>query len=98
MWREIDWSGYPSVDPSDSKDLPAHQAIALADMAVLEGVVLDAVQPGLYTLIALPLRIENGDASPLTCSLLPTAAFRIETDKTIRFEQQVALILAITWF
>jgi len=61
----------PSVDPSDSKDLPAHKAIAVADMAILEGVVLDDVEPGMYTLIALPLRIEKGDASPVRAILLP---------------------------
>ena len=61
----------PSVDPADSKDLPAHRAIAEADMAILEGVFLASVKAGLYTLVALPLRIENGDASPVRAVLLP---------------------------
>jgi arylformamidase len=39
-------------------------------MAILEGVVLDAVEPGIYTLIALPLRIPGADASPVRAVLV----------------------------
>jgi arylformamidase len=60
----------PSVDPVDSKALQAHNAIYRADMAILEGVVLDAIAPGVYTLIALPLKIEGGDASPVRAVLV----------------------------
>jgi arylformamidase len=60
----------PSVDPMTSKALEAHNAVADHDMAVLEGVVLDAVPPGLYTLVALPLRIEGADASPVRAVLV----------------------------
>ena len=61
----------PSIDPFDSKALESHQAVAAADMAILEGLVLDRVPPGAYTLIALPLRIEGADASPVRAALLP---------------------------
>ena len=60
----------PSVDPSCDKDLLAHNEIYSADMAVLEGLVLGHVEPGLYSLIALPLKIEDGDASPVRAILL----------------------------
>ncbi|MAY79506.1 MAG: hypothetical protein CL930_01850 [Deltaproteobacteria bacterium] len=60
----------PSVDPCSSKDLPCHAMIAAHDMAILEGVVLDGVPDGVYTLIALPLRIEGADASPVRAVLL----------------------------
>ena len=60
----------PSVDPCSSKDLPCHSMIAAHDMAILEGVVLDHVSDGVYTLIALPLRIEGADASPVRAVLL----------------------------
>lgn len=33
----------PSVDPADSKDLPAHAACFRRGMAIIEGVVLDGV-------------------------------------------------------
>ncbi len=60
----------PSVDPEDAKDLIAHHAIAKWDIAILEGIVLDNVPAGIYTLIALPLRLENADASPVRAILL----------------------------
>ncbi len=59
----------PSVDLFDSKDLPAHQRLLANDMAVLEGLVLAGVEPGLYELIALPLRIAGFDASPVRAVL-----------------------------
>jgi arylformamidase len=59
----------PSVDPFDSKALEAHHAFAWNDMAMLEGLVLDGVAEGEYELIALPLRIKGGDASPVRAVL-----------------------------
>jgi arylformamidase len=50
--------------------LESHQAAARHDMALLEGLVLDHVEPGLYTLVALPLRLENADASPVRAVLV----------------------------
>jgi len=60
----------PSIDPCDSKDLPSHAAVARGDMAILEGVVLSAIPDGVYTLIALPLRLEGADASPVRAVLV----------------------------
>ena len=59
----------PSVDPFESKELEAHQALARYDMANLEGLVLDAVPEGQYELIALPLRIAGADGSPVRAVL-----------------------------
>jgi len=59
----------PSVDPFESKDLPAHQAFCEYDMAILEGLVLAGVPEGLYELIALPLRLAGFDASPVRAIL-----------------------------
>lgn len=66
----------PSVDLFSSKDLPAHQAFLRNDMAILEGVVLRDVSPGDYELIALPLKLEGFDASPVRAVLreLPEGA------------------------
>ena len=60
----------PSVDPYFSKELEAHNAIADYDMAILEGVVLKEVEDGIYTLIALPLKIEGSDAAPVRAVLV----------------------------
>ena len=59
----------PSVDPFDSKALESHHALARHGMANLEGLVLDHVAEGTYELIALPLRIGGGDASPVRAVL-----------------------------
>ena len=61
----------PSVDPADSKDLPAHQALFANDFGVLEGLVLKDVPEGEYNLVALPLPLEGADASPVRALLLP---------------------------
>lgn len=59
----------PSLDPQDSKTMDAHKAVLRRDMRVLEGLVLDDVPPGRYELIALPLAIAGGDASPVRAIL-----------------------------
>ncbi|MFQ5423509.1 MAG: cyclase family protein [Phycisphaerae bacterium] len=59
----------PSVDLFTSKDLPSHKAFLRNDMAILEGIVLDAVPEGVYELIALPLRLVGFDASPVRAIL-----------------------------
>lgn len=63
----------PSVDLQESKDLPAHAAVARAGMAILEGLVLHGVPSGEYELIALPLRLLGVDASPVRAVLRPLA-------------------------
>ncbi|MCA8959234.1 MAG: cyclase family protein [Planctomycetes bacterium] len=59
----------PSVDLFDSKDLPAHLAFLQCDIAILEGIVLDDVDDGIYELIALPLKLDRFDASPVRAIL-----------------------------
>ena len=58
-----------SVDPADSKTLDSHQQLLAHDMRVLENLVLDAVAPGDYELIALPLKLAGADASPVRAVL-----------------------------
>ncbi|MBS1766595.1 MAG: cyclase family protein [Acidobacteria bacterium] len=60
----------PSVDPFESKALESHQALARTGMRNLEGLVLDGVPEGLYTLVALPLKLERADASPVRAVLI----------------------------
>ena len=60
----------PSVDPSASKHLESHQKIFACDMAILENLVLSHVPEGIYTLVALPLKIGDADASPVRAILL----------------------------
>ncbi|MDI1249398.1 MAG: cyclase family protein [Lacunisphaera sp.] len=60
----------PSVDHLTSKDLPIHHACDAAGVLILENLDLHAVDPGVYELIALPLRIRGGDGSPVRAVLL----------------------------
>lgn len=59
----------PSVDLQESKDLPAHKAILKHDISILEGLALSAVEPGVYELIALPLKLIGVDGSPVRAVL-----------------------------
>ncbi len=60
---------FPSVDQRDSKDLPVHHALDRAKILILENLDLRSAEPGLYELIALPLRIRGGDGSPIRAVL-----------------------------
>ncbi|MDR4888279.1 arylformamidase [Fredinandcohnia sp. QZ13] len=59
----------PSVDQLDSKELQAHHQLHKHGIYILEGIVLDVVEPGDYELIALPLPIEGADGSPVRAVL-----------------------------
>jgi arylformamidase len=59
----------PSVDPIDSKELRNHHALAVAGIAILEGLDLSAAAAGLYSLAALPLKIIGGDGAPVRAVL-----------------------------
>jgi arylformamidase len=59
----------PSLDPQDSKSMDAHHAVNAHKMAILEGIVLDDVPDGDYELIALPLKLQGMDASPVRAIL-----------------------------
>jgi arylformamidase len=59
----------PSLDPQESKTMDAHARVRAHRMSILEGLVLDAVPPGDYELIALPLKFTTLDASPVRAVL-----------------------------
>ncbi len=60
----------PSVDALDSKELPTHHALHQHDVYILEGLILDEIKEGNYRLIALPLKIEGSDGSPVRAVLI----------------------------
>jgi arylformamidase len=60
----------PSVDFMTSKTLDAHHALDAASIYILENLQLAAVPPGLYELIALPLKVML-DGSPIRAVLRP---------------------------
>lgn len=60
----------PSTDLFDDAAMLAHKRLAARGVANLEGVVLDHVPAGHYTLCAFPLRIEKADGSPVRAVLI----------------------------
>ena len=59
-----------SMDAFESKELPAHHRLNHHGIAILEGIDLSAIEPGRYELVALPLRIEGADGSPVRAILI----------------------------
>lgn len=60
----------PSVDPIHSKTLSTHHALNAANIRILESLDLSNVSPGTYELIALPLKLEGADGSPVRAILI----------------------------
>ena len=63
-------SDAPSMDHVDSKTLDTHHILVDAGVAVLENLMLSEVEPGVYTLIALPLKLVEADSSPVRAVLI----------------------------
>lgn len=59
----------PSVDQTDSKTLPVHHALDAANIIIIENLDLRAIAPGVYDLIAVPLKIAGADGSPIRAFL-----------------------------
>lgn len=59
-----------SIDPPDAEDLPAHRTLLSNGIALLENLALDAVEEGEYRLVALPLRFDDLEASPVRAVLI----------------------------
>lgn len=67
----------PSMDYAKSKELEAHQAFFQNDISILEGLVLDDIMPGLYVLVAFPLKLAGAEASPVRAVLLDSSMVKI---------------------
>ena len=55
---------YLSVEQFKTPGAPAHHALLGAGVIVIEGLDLREVEPGIYELICLPLRVVGGDGAP----------------------------------
>ena len=58
------------MDHVDSKTLDSHHILIGAGVAILENLLLSDVVPGVYTLIALPLKLVEADSSPVRAVLI----------------------------
>jgi arylformamidase len=64
---------YTSIDRYGDDASPAHHILLGNGVLVLEGLNLAEVRPGQYTLICLPLRIEDAEGAPARAVLLEGA-------------------------
>ncbi|MBN1488468.1 MAG: cyclase family protein [Phycisphaerae bacterium] len=64
---------YLSVDSYDDARSRAHCTLLGAGVIVIESLDLSQVQPGRYEMVALPLRIVGGEASPARVIVRPLA-------------------------
>ena len=55
---------YLSVDAYEDNEFPVHRILLGANVLILEGLDLRAVTAGDYELMALPLKIQDGDGAP----------------------------------
>jgi arylformamidase len=60
----------PSVDDFSSEPLPVHEVLGRAGIVILENLRLEAVPDGVYQLIALPLKLQGADGSPVRAVLV----------------------------
>ena len=55
---------YLSIDKFKSESHSSHFVLMKKNIVILEGLNLDAVPPGEYTLVALPLNLQDADGAP----------------------------------
>ena len=61
---------YLSIERFGTPDFRVHKILFQANICVLEGINLSEVDPGIYTLVALPLRLKGLDGSPVRAVLI----------------------------
>ena len=68
-----------SIEPLEAvvAGAPTHRTLLAGGVVILEGLVLDTVPPGDYFLVALPLRLQHSEASPVRAILLQPVRGRL---------------------
>jgi len=61
---------YISVDNYNDNEYTIHKELLMKNIFILENINLKNINEGKYTLICLPLKINNGEASPVRAVLL----------------------------
>ncbi len=64
----------PSVDAEDADSLPVHRILLEAGVVIVEGLDLHRVPAGAYTLVCMPLKLEDCDGAPARVMLLEIEA------------------------
>ena len=60
---------YLTIESLDNKDFAVHKLLLGNDVIILEAVNLANIKPGLYNLLAFPLKLQNCEASPIRALL-----------------------------
>jgi arylformamidase len=61
---------YLSIDPYKSEKHPTHFVLLPRNVVIIEGLNLSHVPPGVYQMVALPLRLLSGDGAPARVILI----------------------------
>src|SRR5207249_7816922 len=61
---------YLSIDKYKSESHPTHFVLLRRNIPIIEGLNLSAVAPGEYTLVALPLNLQDADGAPARVILM----------------------------
>ena len=61
---------YLSIETFQADGYPVHKTLLGAGLAVLEGVDLDGVSPGVYDVAALPILVPGADGAPVRAVLI----------------------------
>ena len=64
----------PSVDSDKDDSLPVHRILLEAGVVIVEGLDLNRVPAGAYTLICMPLKLKDCDGAPARVMLLESEA------------------------
>ena len=62
---------YLSIEPFSNHEFPVHKALLGASTVILEGLYLENVTPGFYSLLALPMKVTGVEAAPVRVFLIP---------------------------
>ena len=63
---------YLSIEQFKTPRHVAHETLLGANIVIIEGLLLKGIKPGKYFLSALPLKIQNGNGSPVRAVLIET--------------------------
>jgi arylformamidase len=61
---------YLTIDPYGSLEFKAHYTLLGHDIIIIEGLNLSGITPGEYQMVALPLKLQNGNGSPARVVLI----------------------------
>lgn len=61
---------YNTIEPYRTKHFPVHEKLLYSGILILESINLRDVPPGRYTLLCLPLKMKDAEASPVRAILI----------------------------